>query len=344
MTLTEQGQVVDCYQLKCGIHTIKVEGLKLLLNDQLIYLKGFGRHEDHEIIGKGHNDALMVHDYALMTWIGANSFRTSHYPYAREELDLADEQGFLVIDETSAVGLNLQLGARGHDYACPYQHFYQGLTAATQQNHAQVIKELIARDKNHPCVIMWSIANEPDSIHEGAREYFKPLADLARSLDRTRPICYINEANGDPQRETLADLFDVVCLNRYYGWYTETFDLDDAASRLRAELQGFQEKYQRPIIITEYGVDTNAGLHSVYDEMWSEEYQRKFMALYHEIFDQCPAVVGEQIWNFADFATAQGIVRVDGNKKGIFTRSRRPKSVAYDIRTRWLNRPTFYHK
>ena len=78
--------------------------------------------------------------------------------------------------------------------------------------------------------------------------------------------------------------------------------------------------------------------------MWSEEYQRKFMALYHESFDQCPAVVGEQIWNFADFATAQGIVRVDGNKKGIFTRSRRPKSVAYDIRTRWLNRPTFYHK
>ena len=341
---TSQGQVVDSYALKCGIRTIKVEGIKLLLNDQPIYLKGFGRHEDHEVIGKGHNDALMVHDYALMTWMGANSFRTSHYPYAQEELDLADEQGFLVIDETSAVGLNLQLGARGHDYNCPYQHFYQGVTAETSRNHEQVIRELIARDKNHPCVIMWSIANEPDSIHEGAREYFKPLAELARSLDSTRPICYVNEANGDPKKETLADLFDVVCLNRYYGWYTETFDLKDAQNRLRAELNGFMQKYQRPIIITEYGVDTNAGLHSVYDEMWTEEYQKKFLALYHELFDECPAVVGEQIWNFADFATAQGIVRVDGNKKGIFTRSRRPKSAAYSVRERWLQRPTFYAK
>lgn len=54
--------------------------------------------------------------------------------------------------------------------------------------------------------------------------------------------------------------------------------------------------------------------------------------------------MGEQIWNFADFATAQGIVRVDGNKKGIFTRSRRPKSAAYSVRERWLKRPTFYAK
>ena len=338
------GQIVDCYRIKCGLRTIRVDGLKLLLNDEPIYLKGFGRHEDSEVLGKGHNDAIMVHDFNLMQWMGANSFRTSHYPYAREQLDLADELGFLVIDETSAVGLNLQLGARGHDYQCPYQHFYQGITQDTAHNHAQVIKELIARDKNHPCVIMWSIANEPDSIHEGAREYFAPLTQLTRELDATRPVCYINEGNGDSARETLADLFDVVCLNRYYGWYTETFDLEDAKNRLRAELKGFRDKYQRPIIITEYGVDTNAGLHSVYAEMWSEEYQRKFLKLYHKLFDECPAVVGEQIWNFADFATAQGIVRVDGNKKGIFTRSRRPKSAAYDVRARWLSRPTYYSK
>ena len=184
VTAAHQGQVLDCYALKCGIRTIKVDGIKLLLNDQPIYLKGFGRHEDNEVIGKGHNDALMVHDYALMNWMGANSFRTSHYPYAQEELNLADELGFLVIDETSAVGLNLQLGARGHDYNCPYQHFYQGISAETSRNHEQVIRELIARDKNHPCVIMWSIANEPDSIHEGAREYFRPITRLRLHLAR----------------------------------------------------------------------------------------------------------------------------------------------------------------
>ena len=54
--------------------------------------------------GKGHDDAFMVHDFALMEWLGANSFRTSHYPYAEEVLDYADRHGIVVIDETAAVG------------------------------------------------------------------------------------------------------------------------------------------------------------------------------------------------------------------------------------------------
>lgn len=62
------------------------------------------------------------------------------------------------------------------------------------------------------------------------------------------------------------------------------------------------------------------------------------------MFDEIEAVVGEHIWNFADFATAQGITRVDGNKKGIFTRNRRPKSSAYSVRARWLQRPTYFSK
>ena len=48
------------------------------------------------------------------------------------------------------------------------------------------------------------------------------------------------------------------------------------------------------------------------------------------------AVVGEQVWNFADFQTSQGIIRVDGNKKGVFTRDRRPKAAAFALRERWL--------
>ena len=60
--------------------------------------------------GKGHDNAYMVHDFELMDWIGANSFRTSHYPYAEEVLDFADRHGIVVIDETPAVGLNTGLG------------------------------------------------------------------------------------------------------------------------------------------------------------------------------------------------------------------------------------------
>ena len=59
----------------------------------------------------------------------------------------------------------------------------------TQEHHKDVIRDLISRDKNHACVVMWSIANEPDSAAEGAYDYFKPLYDLARELDPQKRPC-----------------------------------------------------------------------------------------------------------------------------------------------------------
>ena len=113
--------------------------------------------------GKGHDDAFMVHDFALLEWLGANSFRTSHYPYAEEVLDYADRRGIVVIDETAAVGLNMGL-AGGVFGTQGYQTFSDDtINDATQEVHRRAISELIARDKNHPCVVLWSIANEPES-------------------------------------------------------------------------------------------------------------------------------------------------------------------------------------
>ena len=83
-------------------------------------LRGFGMHEDSALRGKGHDDARMVRDFALLEWIGANSFRTSHYPYAEEVLDYADRQGLLVIGETPAVGLHLSLGHMGDHGAATF--------------------------------------------------------------------------------------------------------------------------------------------------------------------------------------------------------------------------------
>jgi beta-glucuronidase len=99
--------ILDTYHVKIGIRTVKVRGSQFLINNKPFYFTGFGKHEDTPIRGKGHDSAYMVHDFQLMKWIGANSFRTSHYPYAEEVLDYADRQGIVVIDETAAVGLNL---------------------------------------------------------------------------------------------------------------------------------------------------------------------------------------------------------------------------------------------
>ena len=165
--------VVDSYHQSVGVRTVKVDGIRFLINGEPFYFTGFGKHEDVPVIGKGHNDAYLVHDFELLKWIGANSFRTSHYPYAEDVLDYADRHGIVLIDETAAVGLNMGLGG-GIFGGQGYQTFSpETANDATREVHAQAIRELIARDKNHPSVVLWSIANEPESDTEGAENYFR---------------------------------------------------------------------------------------------------------------------------------------------------------------------------
>ena len=92
-------------------------------------------------------------------------------------------------------------------------------------------------------------------------------------------------------------------VNRYYGWYLG-FDLDEAEQGLEDELRAWADKHDKPILVTEYGADTIAGLHSAEANPWSEEYQADLLDTYHRVFDRIHEVVGEHVWNFADFATA----------------------------------------
>jgi len=331
---TPDGELADTYELPVGIRTVEVRGTRLLINGEPFHFRGFGRHEDAPVRGKGHDDALMVHDFALMDWIGANSFRTSHYPYAEEVLDYADRHGVVVIDETAAVGLNLRMTQHGE--AATHETFSERtIGAAARRTHLQAIRELVARDRNHPCVVLWSIANEPDTLGDPARDYFTPLFEETRRLDPTRPVGFASVGSDRPATCAISDLSDVLMLNRYYGWYRHIGDLRAAEAALEAELREWAEKFGKPIIITEYGADTIPGLHAVVDMPWSEEYQARFLDAYHRVFDRIDAVIGEQVWNFADFATKPQLTRADGNKKGVFTRDRRPKAAAHTLRRRW---------
>ncbi|MEU3617948.1 beta-glucuronidase [Streptomyces sp. NPDC006872] len=328
-------QIVDTYTEPFGVRTVEVRGTEFLINGEPFYFTGFGKHEDSPVRGKGHDNAYLVHDFQLMEWTGANSFRTSHYPYAEEVLEFADRHGIVVIDETAAVGINLAVagGLTGR----PAQPTYSPDTIndTTRTAHAQAIRELIGRDKNHPSVVMWCVANEPSTHEPGAREYFEPLVELTRHLDPTRPVSYANVMFSTCQNDRIADLFDVVCLNRYYGWYLATGDLATAEAQLETELRGWAEKYGKPILMTEYGADAMPGLHSVWDSPWTEEYQQAYLEMNHRVFDRIEAFVGEHVWNFADFQTSNGIHRVGGNKKGVFTRDRQPKAAAHALRARW---------
>ncbi len=318
--LARHGAAFDRYQLPVGIRTIKVEGDTLLLNGKPIYLKGFGRHEDFPITGRGLAPAVVVKDYALMEWVGANSFRTTHYPYSEQMMALADRLGFMVIDETPAVGLFFA---------------QQGLERRLQLCR-QYIQELIDRDMNHPSVILWSLANEPHSDHPAAKAFFRNLYDLTRSLDPSRPASLVSHKG---VQEESFEFCDVLMLNRYYGWYSCSGRIEAGCARLSEELDAMYDKFRKPLILTEFGADTLAGHHAQPPEMFSEEYQADLLEQCIRVLRGKLYVVGEHVWNLCDFKTSQAVRRIGGmNLKGVFTRDRRPKLAAHRLRKLWLEK------
>ncbi len=326
------GRGADEYRMKIGVRTVAVRGCELLLNGKPIFLRGFGKHEDFPLHGRGLDLAALVRDFELLKWIGANSFRTSHYPYSEEAMMLADEYGLLVIDETPGVSLVFMDSPR------VIEARYKALEAA--------LTRLVLRDKNHPCVILWSLANEPldkpfqttnvappSAIPAGTR-FFQRLFAHGRTLDRTRPLALVSVHYGPAE---WVGQGDIICTNSYNGWYGISGRLEDAERALDAEIGALAKRHPgKPIFYTEFGADAIAGMHAQPPEMWTEEYQAAIIDIYLRTIAKHPEVIGSHPWAFADFRTPQGVLRAGSlNNKGVFTRDRRPKLAADLLRRRW---------
>uniref|UniRef100_A0A3Q2W465 Glucuronidase, beta n=1 Tax=Haplochromis burtoni TaxID=8153 RepID=A0A3Q2W465_HAPBU len=280
IAVSETSTYEDLYTLPVGIRTVNVTKTQFLINNKPFYFHGVNKHEDSDIRGKGLDWPLIVKDFNLIKWLGANSFRTSHYPYAEEILQMCDRHGIVVIDELS-------------------------LNASLYINVNNIC---------FPC---------------------RTLIKHTKALDHTRPVTYITDSNY--ARDKGAPFVDVVCVNSYFSWYHDPGHLEVIPIQLNAQFENWYGKYKKPIIQSEYGADALPGLHMDPPMMFTEEYQNALLQSYHDVFDQKRKqyVIGELIWNFADFMTAQAIHRVVGNKKGIFTRQRQPKAAAFILRRRY---------
>jgi beta-glucuronidase len=131
---------------------------------------------------------------------------------------LCDREGIVIIDELPAVGLNFQ------GQINPYSQ----LDTATY--HEALLEQLIDRDKNHPSVVMWSLGNEPDTEHfaDDAYAYWHRLYEKAHARDpQNRPVTMVCCQNDYTKDKTTRSM-DVVCINRYYGWYNLSGCLDIA--------------------------------------------------------------------------------------------------------------------
>uniref|UniRef100_A0A8C9M7G4 Beta-glucuronidase n=1 Tax=Panthera tigris altaica TaxID=74533 RepID=A0A8C9M7G4_PANTA len=313
---TAAGSVSDFYTLPVGIRTVAVTEHQFLINGKPFYFHGVNKHEDADIRGKGFDWPLLVKDFNLLRWLGANAFR----PYAEEVMQLCDRYGIVVIDESPGVV----------PAALPAHYGNVSL-----QHHLEVMEELVRRDKNHPAVVMWSVANEPASFLKPAGYYFKTLIAHTKALDPSRPVTFVTNSNYEA--DLGAPYVDVICVNSYYSWYHDYGHMEVIQLQLTTQFENWYRTYQKPIIQSEYGADTIAGFHQDPPLMFSEEYQKGLLEQYHLVLDQKRKeyVVGELIWNFADFMTNQSPQRVMGNKKGIFTRQRQPKGAAFLLRERY---------
>ena len=164
----------------------------------------------------------------------------------------------------------------------------------------------------------------------------REIASVTWSLDAYRAITIVDFKNWDV--ELVAQ-----------SWYDDAGQLGLIINQLVNEMTAWWQRFGKPVIISEYGADTYVGLHQDPSFVWTEDYQLEFMNQYFDAFDNLyfkGYLIGEMIWNFADFATKQDVKRAVINRKGIFTRERRnqrPLPSARLLKQRYTQLPIFAH-
>jgi beta-galactosidase len=162
-TVTSGGAVVDRYETSFGIRTIRFDSNEgFFINGKRVELKGLCLHQDHAGVGAALPDELSTWRLGLLKKMGANAIRTSHGQPTPEFLDDCDRMGMMVMDETRRVGINAaQLGG---------------------------LESMMRRDRNHPCVVIWSLGNEEFGIEGNAKgtRIMQTMQTFAQTLDSTR--------------------------------------------------------------------------------------------------------------------------------------------------------------
>ncbi len=312
VSLVDASGQLDTRQLQIGFRTIQACDGQLLLNDAPIYLTGFNRHEDSASADMASDLRTTEQDLRQMKLAGANFVRLCHYPHDSRELDLCDRLGLLVMDEIPVYWLSVMAGKEG-DCA----------TKASQA--ADQLARMIARDRNHPSVIFWSVSNETHEQHEPVWRANDQLIQQARSLDPTRLVTHVSD-----KWHTYPDHFaldDVICVNGYPNvWpWTKLPQAPDAAQTIwRDSLAHLHQRYpSKPILVSEFG---HPGIDGENASRWGLDRQAQVLAAEFAAFD-APYVCGTTVWCWADHAwpAREFMNGLSVSPFGVVNRNRQPK-------------------
>ena len=312
----------DVIEERFGIRTIVARQGKILLNGRPIRLRGINRHDSHPQFGYAMPPALLLEDLQFLHDLNCNFIRGCHYPQSQLFLDLCDQSGFLVWEESLAWGNRESLMK----------------TEEFQRLQLEQTARMVKNSCNHPSVIIWGCMNEGEDRNSAARDFYGKLIQEIRSADDGRMVTF---ASTIPEQGCCYHLPDLISINAYPGWY-ETSDWTEIhplhrISPCLSKIEDFfstPEYKDKPLIISEIGAGAVFGCHDRLKAHWSEEYQADYLA------EACRCVLGSKricgmaVWHFADcrtYAAAGGVLkRPRGfNNKGILDEYRRPK-LAYD--------------
>ncbi len=323
LALGEKNNLVDAVQGRFGMRTVEVKGHDILLNGKKIRLVGTNRHEDHPEFIRTDPKELIYHDLCVLQDAGMNCFRTSHYPSDEMVMELCDEMGILVIEEAPVRGMNVT-AMQNPDII---------------EKCKREVREMIARDKNHPCIIGWSVQNECQTDTDAGANLVKNLSELVRSLDDTR---FVTMASNKLALCKAYPHVDVYGFNAYKGWY-EGAPADVAQALDLQHDMIVEEDKDKPILMIEFGAEGLYGFRDFSDDAagWSENYQEKVLRENIEIMMGRVYVAGALVWHFFDFKVSmwrqQGHPHYLGrartyNNKGIVDEVRRPKMAYFTVR------------
>jgi beta-galactosidase len=313
---------VDKRVLSTGFRTVEITpDSGVYLNGSPIKLNGVSRHQDFHLVGNALTKAHMDQDMELIKEIGSNSIRLAHYQHDDYFYTLCDEAGLLVWAEIPFISVPTT-------------------SDESNQNAKDQLEALIKQTQNHVSVYCYGVQNEITIAVEDERIYemTKELEVFAKELAPTHYSAQANIYSVD-NTSPLNEITDFIGYNLYYGWYYG--ELMDLGKRLD---EFHKEKPNIPVMVTEYGVDTNIKFHSYEPKVkdYTEEYQLLFHNNALKTIEEREFVLGGYQWNMFDFGSA---MRDEGgmkgiNQKGLVTFDRKVKKDAFYLyKAYWSKEP-----
>ncbi len=310
------GEPVDDLLDRFGFRTVEIVGKDILFNGRKLMIKGFNRHEEYGPFGCAVPVDTMAHDILLMKDMGANAVRTCHYPNDPRFLDLCDEMGLLVWEESHARGI------QEHTMRLP----------DFMPQHMQNTREMVAQHYNHPAIFIWGCLNECTDDTDFGADVFRQTFRLLHELDPSRPMTAALLER--PGSKVLGDS-DVVSVNMYPGWYFRGSVQESVDKKMQEIAAGGGGG--KPLIISEIGAGAVYGYHDpIGESKWSEERQCAILREQITGVLSHPDCCGLFIWQFADVRVdegwAMGRPRTHNNK-GVVNEYRQPKMSYKLIKT-----------